>query len=156
LSFDAWCTSKMSNTKLDALPVGSDDEAKRAFAWDLIKASNEVVVEFAKMMSTTSLTAIGVLLSLAKFAGLGKSGNGWQLLFVGFSCIVYLAAALLFSYAVRGRQIAISPDDYDDVVEQFLSIARLRQRMTGIGLGLVALATSCGLTVILVALGNRT
>lgn len=145
----------MSDPKLEALPVGPEDKDKRSFAWDLMKASNDVVVKFAKLMSTTSMTAIGVLLSLAKFAELGKGGHGWKLLLVGLSCMAYLAAALLFSYVVRGRRLAISPDDYDDVVEQFLSVARLRQRMTDIGLGLVAFATSCGLVVILVALGDR-
>jgi len=145
----------MSDEIPDALPVGPEDEDKRIFAWDLMKASNDVVVGFARLMSTTSMTAIGVLLSLAGLAGLGRGGDGWKLLLVGLSCIAYLAAALLFSYVVRGRQINISPDDYDDVVEQFLSAARLRQRMTNIGLGLVVFATLCGLTAILVALGNR-
>jgi hypothetical protein len=145
----------MSNEIPKALPIGPEDENKRIFAWDLMKHSNDVVVAFAKLMSPTSLTAIGVLLSLARFAELGTGDDGWKLLLVGVSCIAYLAAALLFSYVVRGRQINISPDDYDDVVEQFLSAARLRQRMTNVGLGVVAFATLCGLTVILVALRDR-
>jgi hypothetical protein len=144
----------MSSEISDALPVGPDDEDKRIFAWDLMKTSNDVVVGFAKLMSTTSMTAIGVLLSLASFVKLGARDNGWKLL-LGVSCITYLAAALVFSYVVRGRRINISPNDYDDVVEQFLSAARQRQRMTNIGLVVMALATSCGVVVILVTLGHR-
>lgn len=136
----------------EALPIGPDDEEKRAFAWDLIKASNDIVVGFAKLMSTTSMTAIGVLLSLAKFAELGKRGGARLLFIMGLSCITFLGAALLFSYAVRGRRMNISPDDYDDVLEQFLSVARLRQRMTDFGLCLLAVATVCGCAVLLVAL----
>jgi hypothetical protein len=144
----------MTNEIPDALPVGLEDEDKRIFAWDLMKTSNDVVVGFAKLMSTTSMTAIGVLLSLASFVKLGPHDNGWKLL-LGAACIAYLTAALVFSYVIRGRRINISPDDYDDVVEQFLLAARLRQRMTNIGLGVLALATSCGVTVILVTLGHR-
>ena len=145
----------MSDGIPDALPVGPEDEDKRIFAWGLMKTSNDVVVGFAKLMSTTSMAAIGVLLSLAGFVERGVGDNGWRLLLLGVACVGYLAAALVFSYVVRGRRINISPDDYDDVVEQFLSAARLRQRMTNIGLGVVTLATSCGLAVILVALGDR-
>jgi len=145
----------MNSEKQEAVLVGGDDEDKRAFAWELMKKSNDVVVEFAKLMSTTSMTAIGVLLSLAKLAGLGKGGSGVALLLVGLSCISYLSAALVFSYGVRGRAINISPNDYDDVVEQFLSVARLRQRMTGYGLALVAFATVCGLATILLSLANE-
>ena len=139
----------------DALPVGPDDERKRIFAWNLMRTSNEVVVGFASLMSTISMTAIGVLLTLAGFVKLGSSGNSWQLAVLGLACAAYLAAALVFYYVVRGRRINISPDDYDDVVEQFLAAAQLRQRMTNIGLGVVAVATAGGLAVILVALGQR-
>jgi hypothetical protein len=121
-----------------------------------MRTSNEVIVGFAGLMSTISMTAIGVLLTLAGFVRLGSRGNGWQLAALGGACAAYLAAALVFSYVVRGRRINISPDDYDDVVEQFLAAARLRQRMTNVGLGVVALATAGGLAVILVALGQRT
>ena len=139
---------------LEAIPVDSEDEEKRAFAWDVMKASNKVVVGFAKMMATASMTAIGVLLSLARFAKLGSSPDHWKLWLVGLACVGYLAATLVFSYAVRGRRINVSPNDHDDVVAQFLSAASLRQRMSDVGLVLMALATLCGLSVILVALAD--
>jgi hypothetical protein len=138
-----------------AVPLGPDDEDKRAFAWDLMKASNDVVVGFARLMSTTCLTAIGVLLSLAGLVDLGRDDKGWQILVMGAACITFLLAALVFSYVVRGRRIDVSPDDYDDVVEQFLSAARQRQRLANLGLGLLALATCGGLVVILAALADQ-
>jgi hypothetical protein len=134
------------------VPVGPDDEEKRVFAWELMKASNEVVVGFARLMSTTCLTAIGVLLSLAGLVGRGREDNGWQIVVMGVACLTFLLAALVFAYVVRGRRIDISPDDYDDVVEQFLSAARQRQRMTNVGLVLLSLAVSGGLVAVLAAL----
>jgi hypothetical protein len=145
----------MSDDVLNVLPLSPEDEEKRVFAWDVMKASNDVVVGFAKLMSTTSMAAIGVLLSLARFAKLGSSPDHWKLWLVGVACIGYLAATLIFSFVVRGRRIDISPDDHDDVIEQFLSVARLRQRMSDIGLIITALATFCGLSVILITLGDR-
>jgi len=56
---------------------------------------------------------------------------------------------------VRGRRIDVSPDDYDDVIEQFLSAARQRQRMANLGLGLLAVGTCAGLVVILAALAGQ-
>lgn len=61
----------------------------------------------------------------------------------------------VFSYAVRGRLLAISPDDYDDV-EQFLAAARHRHRTTTLGLLLMTLATISGLTALLGTLTGRT
>jgi len=145
----------MADAIPEALPVGPEDDDKRTFAWDLMKASNEVIVGFAKLMSTISLTAIGVLLSLAKLVGLGSVSSGWQLALLSVACVLYLVAVLVFSYVVRGQRIDISPDDYDDVVEQFLAAARVRQRMTNVGLGLLAVGTSCGLAVILEALSTK-
>ena len=153
--FAVWCTYQMSDKIPEALPVGPDDEEKRTFAWALMKGSNDVVVGFAKLMSTTSMTAIGVTLSLAAFAGLGTGDDLWKLLLVSVACVAYLAAALLFSFVVRGQPMNVSPSDYDNVMEEFLSAAQLRQRMTNVGLCLVAFATLCGLTAILVALGDR-
>jgi hypothetical protein len=135
-----------------ALPVGPDDDDKRAFAWALLKDSNEVVIGFAKLMSTTSMAAIGVLLTLAAFAGVGTTAGGWTTVVVALSGSSYLAAALVFSVVVRGRRINISPDDYDDVVEQFLAAASSRQRTTNVGLVLLTLATASALVSILGAL----
>ena len=135
----------------DAVPLRPDDDERRSFAWEVMKGSNEVAVGFAKLMATTSMTAIGVLLSLAKWVELGPEDD-WMLVVVGVACVGYLTAALLFAYVVRGRRIDISPDDYDDVVEQFLAAAQQRQRLTNIALGLVGVATCCGVAVLLIAL----
>ncbi len=139
----------------EALPLGPEDDEKRAFAWEVMKSSNEVVVGFARLMSATSLTAIGVLLSLAQFTGVNSGTGGWRLVLLSLACAGYLVATLMFSYVVRGRRINTSPDDYDDVVEQFLSAARARHRMTTVALGVFVLATSCGLAVLLEAIGHR-
>lgn len=146
----------MGDTVPEALPVGPEDNEKRTFAWEVMKSSNEVVVGFARLMSATSLTAIGVLVSLAQFAGIGSGTAGWRILLLGLACAGYLAATLMFSYVIRGRRINTSPDDYDDVVEQFLSAARIRHRMTTVALGVFVLATSCGLAVLLEAIARRT
>jgi hypothetical protein len=145
----------MSDDIPEASALGPDDSEKRAFAWEILKGSNDVVVGFARLMSTTSMAAIGVLITLAGLVEPEPGAAGWKLFLLGFSCTIYLAAALVFSYVIRGRRISISPDDYDDVVEQFLAAARLRQRATNVGLGMVATATLTGVTLVLVSVAER-
>jgi hypothetical protein len=139
----------------EALPLGPDDEEKRTFAWQLMKTSNDVVVGFAKLMAATAMTAIGVLLSLASFIKVGSSFAGWESLVLAISCFAFLAATIIFSHAVRGRSIDISPDDYDDVVEQYLSAARRRQRVINAGLAVLTFATTCGLVAVLAAVSSQ-
>ena len=43
-------------------------------------------------------------------------------------------------------------DHYDDVVEQFLAAARRRQQVINAGLGVLTIATICGLVAVLTAL----
>jgi hypothetical protein len=136
----------------EVLPVGPDDEDKRAFAWHLMKTSNDVVTGFARIMATTAMTAIGVLLSLAGFLKAAANFAGWKAVLLAIACFAFLAATLLFSWAVRGQRLTISPDDYDDVVEQFLAAARRRQQVINAGLGVLTIATICGLVAVLTAL----
>src|SRR5690242_2917697 len=47
------------------------------------------------------------------------------------------SSSLAFAYAVRGRRILISPDDFDDIVEQFLSAAHRRHQACLVGMLLI-------------------
>jgi hypothetical protein len=136
---------------IQATELGSGDKEKIAFAWEVVKGSNEVVVSFARLMAAVALTAVGVVLTLAKLAGLEGQTSAARLVWLALTCGVYLLSSLVFSYAVRGQRLAVSPDDFEDVVEQFLAAANRRHRATEVGLVLLAIATISSILVIVTA-----
>lgn len=124
-----------------ATELTADDKEHKAFAWEVMKSSNDVAVSFAKLMATVALTAVGVVLTLASLIGFQQHGSTAEFIWLTIACAEYLAASLLFSYAVRGKFLRISPDDFDDVVPQFLKIAYGRHRATTAGLLILGLGT---------------
>lgn len=125
------------------------DKENRALALELIKNSNKIVTAFAKQMVTTSLSAIGVILALAKFRGFGDHAGTWPRIALAFSGGACLAAALVFAFALRARRLRVSLDDYADAPYQLLQLARWRERLTMWGLALLATAI-IGATVLLI------
>jgi hypothetical protein len=139
---------------IQATELSTADKEKIAFAWEVMKESNEVVVSFAGLMTTVALTAVGVVLTLAKLAGLEGTASSGHLVWLALSCGVYLFSSLVFSYAVRGQRLAVSPDDFEDVLEQFLLAANRRHRATEIGLALLAIATISSIIMIVTAFAS--
>ncbi|MGG7568840.1 hypothetical protein [Streptomyces sirii] len=139
-----------------ATELTADDNEHKAFAWEVIKKSNDVVVSFAKLMATVALTAVGVVLTLARLIGLQEHGSTVEFVWLTIACAGYLAASLLFSYAVRGKSLLISPDDFDDVVPQFLAAAHSRHRATTAGLLILGLATITAVILMVCALASAT
>jgi|SRR5215470_10558233 len=114
------------------------DRKNRALALDLIRKSNATVTSFAKQMVTTSLSAVGVILALAKFHGFENHASAWLRIALGVACVLCLTAALVFAFALRPRRIRVSLDDYADAPAQLLAIAHHRELFTIWGLALLA------------------
>ncbi|MGW2253531.1 hypothetical protein ACWCXH_25540 [Kitasatospora sp. NPDC001660] len=136
---------------VEAAELSGDDNEKKAFAWEVIKNSNDVVLSFAKLMATVALTAVGVVLTLAKLVELEKYSTAW-LVWLTIVCAGFFVASLMFSYAVHARHILVGPDDYDDVVEQVLEAAQHRHRATTVGLLVLGAATVGAIILIVAAL----
>jgi hypothetical protein len=124
------------------------DKENRALAMEVIKKSNDVVTSFAKQMVTTSLSANGVILALAKFRGFADHGERWARIALASAGAACLAAALVFALASRARRIRVSLDDYANTPYQLLDAARCRERITSWGLALLA-AAIFGATLVL-------
>jgi hypothetical protein len=123
-----------------SISLTEQDKENRALALDLIKKSNEVVTSFAKQMTTTSLSVIGVILGLAKLRGFQEHAGEVLRIALAASCALCLIAALVFSLALRARQVRVSPDDYADAPAQLVEIAHRRELLTIWGLTLLAVA----------------
>ena len=137
---------------IEAADVTTSDVEKKEFALEIIKSSNEVVVSFAKLMTATSISAVGVVLTLAKLVEFGSTASGGAAVTLGLTCGGFLLASLLFAFAVRGQTLAVSPHDYGDVVEQFLHAAHRRQRIINWGLAIMAVATIVSIYLIISAM----
>jgi hypothetical protein len=146
----------MNNSWIEAEAVGEADKEKRAFAWEVLRKSNDVVINFAKTMTTFCVAAVGAMLTLARHVGLDANAPRYQLVLLAVVCGLFLAAAVAFAYAVRGQRIDVSPDDYDDIVAQFLEAAARRSRATEIGFVLLILAATFGVIVIISSLATFT
>lgn len=126
---------------VESVPVGERDKENRALALELIKKSNETVTSFAKQMVTASLSAVGVILALAKYWGWeGGSGVTLPRIALAASCGLCLIAAVVFALALRARRIRVSLDDYSDAPAQILEVAHEREALASLGLGILAFA----------------
>jgi hypothetical protein len=131
----------MSETPLiESSSLTERDKENRALAYELIKNSNEVVTSFAKQMVTTSLSAVGVILALAKFRGITDHPDGWPLIVLALMCAGCLAAALIFAFALRARRIRVSLEDYADAPSQLLEAAHQREVLATAAVALLALS----------------
>ncbi|HSH81038.1 MAG TPA: hypothetical protein VLA19_21100 [Herpetosiphonaceae bacterium] len=110
---------------------------KRELAWDVLRASNEPVVGFAKLMVPTALSSVGAIIALAQAGGRLVSGTPRSLILA--ACGLNLLAMLFFAWVVYARPIRVSAEDYDDVLEELLKAASTRQRVATAGLGLLTL-----------------
>jgi hypothetical protein len=131
----------MSETRLmESSSLTERDKENRALAYELIKNSNEVVTSFAKQMVTTSLSAVGAILALAKFRGITDHPGGWPLILLALMCAGCLVAALIFAFALRARRIRVSLEDYADAPSQLLEAAHQREVLTTAAVALLALS----------------
>jgi hypothetical protein len=130
--------------------VTKRDRQNHALVLDLIKKSNQIVTAFAKQMVTTSLSAVGAILALAKFRGFEANSDTWLRIALIASCGLCLIASLVFALALRARRIALSLDDFSDAPDQLLKLARRRELLSIWGLALLA----CGIAgaILLLAL----
>ncbi len=129
----------------------SDDEkAKTEFAWDVMKGSNEAILSFARLMAPVSLTAAGAVLTLTKLTS--SPIPAAQRVWLAVACGAYLGGSIAFASAVRGRRMLVSPNDYDDILEQFLAAAHRRHRTTLLGMTLITLATIVSIVVVIFAI----
>jgi hypothetical protein len=130
--------------------VTKRDRQNHALVLDLIKKSNQIVTSFAKQMVTTSLSAVGAILALAKFRGFEANSDTLPRIGLIASCGLCLIASLVFALALRARRIAVSLDDFSDAPDQLLKLARHRELLTIWGLALLA----CGIAgaILLLAL----
>jgi hypothetical protein len=119
-------------------PVTKDDEKKQDFAIEILRQSNAPIVDFAKMMVPTSLTAVGAILAL--FQNWRPHPTSATRTWMICSCILALAAAPLFASAAYARRVRISPVDYEDVFTEVLRAAASRQRMISVGMALLGAA----------------
>jgi hypothetical protein len=115
-----------------------DDEKKQDFALEIVRQSNAPIIDFAKLMVPTSLTAVGAILAL--FQGWlphpSTTTRAWMIC----SCILTLASSLLFAAAAYARRLRVSPADYEDVYTEVLRAATSRQRLISIGMALLSAA----------------
>jgi hypothetical protein len=118
-------------------PLTESDERDRQVALELVNQANEVVTGFAKQMATVSLTAVGVVLTLADLRGLGEDA----LKALAVVCAAYLLASVLFALALRPRRFRVSLDDYRGSQQQVLAAARRRHDLATAGFVLVVLGT---------------
>jgi hypothetical protein len=141
----------MTNTSAaTSRSVTKRDRQNHALVLDLIKKSNQIVTSFAKQMVTTSLSAVGAILALAKFRGFETNSDTLARIGLIASCGLCLIASLVFALALRARRIAVSLDDFSDAPDQLLKLARHRELLTIGGLALLA----CGIAgaILLLAL----
>jgi hypothetical protein len=124
----------------ESTPVTERDKENRALALELIKRSNETVTSFAKQMVTASLSAVGVILALAKFQGWEDYSYSLPRLALAASCGLCLVAAVVFALALRTRHIRVSVDDYADAPAQLLEVAHEREVLTTWGLIILSIA----------------
>jgi hypothetical protein len=139
----------MNDKLIEAEPLDEANKEKRLFAWEVIKGSNDIVINFATTMTTLSMAGVGAMLTLARLVGLDFESSIVQLTLLGAACGLFLGAAVLFAYTVRGQRMDISPDDYDDVVGQFLEVLARRRRASDIGFLLLVIATISGVLAIM-------
>lgn len=126
---------------VESAPVTARDKENRALALELIKKSNDTVTSFAKQMVTSSLSAVGVILALAKYWGWEGSGDvTLPRIVLAASCGLCLVAAIVFALALRARPIRVSADDYSDTPAQLLDLAHEREVLTTWGIGILAVA----------------
>jgi hypothetical protein len=118
-------------------PLSESDERDRQVALDLVTNANEVVTGFARQMATVSLTAVGVVLTLADLRGLDEGAQRA----LAIVCAAYLVAAVLFGMALRPRRFPVSLDDYRGSQQEVLDAARRRHDLATAGFVLVILAT---------------
>jgi hypothetical protein len=121
-------------------PVTKDDEKKRDLAFEILRQSNTPIVDFAKLMVPTSLTAIGVILALFKDWTAPHAANSSVRPWVIVSCLLALASTLLFAAAAYARRVRISLVDYEDVFTEVLRAATSRQRLITAGMLLLGSA----------------
>lgn len=118
-------------------PLSETDTRKRELAWEVLRSSNEPVLGFAKIMVPTSLSSIGAIIGLAQAGGRLVPGAPRSLVLA--ACCLNLLSMLLFAWVVYARPIRISPEDYDDVLDELLKAATARHRVTTAGLCLLTL-----------------
>lgn len=124
--------------------LSEDDLRKRDLVKDLVQNQNNVIVEFAKQLVTVSFTAIGLVLAL-KEKWLGAAARPYQMLLLGAAIVLYLATGLIATLAASAQLYRVSLADYANVDSEIARVAKLRFRLTMIGVGL------CGLATILIA-----
>lgn len=117
--------------------VGQTDERKRDLAWDILRQSNNVVLDFAKMMVPTALAAVGVIVGLAKDTGRSPAHGTTRDLIV-VACVAVLISAMLFAHTVYARRVRVSVVDYDHVLDELMQKAVDRQREATLALALLA------------------
>lgn len=129
-------------------PLSGEDRRKRSTVAKLLQEENKTIVDFAKHMVTVSFSAVGVVLTL-KEKWLPAEGAGRSTLLLAVAIVLFLAAALLCSLAVRVYRFRVSPSDYAEVDEELHRIAVLRHRLTSAGMLLAIVATGCTAVVVL-------
>lgn len=118
-------------------PLSESDERDREVALELVNKANDVVTGFAKQMATVSLTAVGVVLTLADLRGLGEAAQTA----LAIVCAAYLVASVLFALALWPRRFLVSRDDYRGSQAHVLDVARRRHELATAGFVLVVLGT---------------
>ena len=131
-----------------AEPLSESDVRDRQVAIDLIGRSNDVVIAFAKQMAAISLTAVGVVITLADLRGLDETASGSARTALAVIAGAYLVASVLFALALRPRRFPVSLDDYEGSEERLLAAARRRHDLATAGFLLVVAGTLAAIVLL--------
>lgn len=128
-------------SKADSSRIGDEDRWNQDLVGELIKKSNEVVTGFAARMITTSMAAIGVLLSLGKLSGIGKTTPVEVRVIFALACIGYFVAVVIFALVLHPARLAVSRDDFSAASEELCRLANNRNKWNMLGLAINGIAT---------------
>jgi hypothetical protein len=136
--------------RAESSPLTDEDTRKRDLVKELMQAQSKVILDFAKQLVTISFAAVGVVISL-KDRWIGADAPSYQEALLGVAVALFLVSALVATLAASARGLRVSLSDYADVDVEVHRVATLRHRLTLLGFGLAAVATTVVASVALIA-----
>jgi hypothetical protein len=131
-----------------SLPT-SEDSRKRDILSKIILTENQVVVDFAKHLVTISFSAIAIILTLKEKWLTNSKNLHVATALLGTAMVLFLAAVLVSTIAIRAYRLRVSSWDYSDIEHELSRIARRRYLLTLAATTLCILATALVVIAIL-------